>query len=100
MCVVALWHINKSAKRPGWLAFIPGINLLVLHQIAGQPAWWVFLWFLPNPMIRLFLLALLAYGISVKFNKGGLYTVGLTFLPFIFYPHIAFGNAEYYPEAE
>ena len=100
MFLMALWHINKTAKRPAWLALIPGINILVLHQIAGQPWWWVILWFIPIPLIRFFLIALLAYGISVKFNKGGVYTLGLTFLPFVFYPHIAFGDAEYYPDAE
>jgi hypothetical protein len=117
MTLMAMWRINKTAKRPGWLALIPGVNVFVLHRIAGQPGWWTFLWFLPIPfigerdwwilvwfipipLIRIFLLSLLAYGISVKFNKGALYTLGLTFLPFIFYPHIAFGNSEYYPDAE
>ncbi|MCG2679668.1 MAG: DUF5684 domain-containing protein [Kiritimatiellae bacterium] len=29
------------------------------------------------------------------FNKGGGFAVGLIFLPFIFYPILAFGNATY-----
>jgi len=100
MMLMSFWRINRIAGRPAWLAVLPGINLSVLHDIVGQPRWWGVLWFLPIPLIRFFLLALLAFGFSAKFNKGVVYTIGLALLPFIFYPHLAFSEAEYYPDAE
>jgi len=34
-------------------------------------------------------------GIARRFGKGGLFAVGLIFLPFVFYPILAFGSASY-----
>ena len=34
-------------------------------------------------------------GLANNFGKGGGYAVGLLFLPIIFYPMLAFGDAQY-----
>jgi hypothetical protein len=33
--------------------------------------------------------------LAKSFGKGALFTLGLVFLPFIFFPVLAFGDAEY-----
>ena len=55
--------------------------------------WWFFL--LLIPLVNIVIAILAAIGIANKFGKGGGFAVGLIFLPFIFYPILAFGAAEY-----
>jgi hypothetical protein len=58
-----------------------------------MPIWWVILCFVP--FLNLILLILLLLGIAKKFDKGSLFVAGLAFLPFIFWPILGFGSAQY-----
>ncbi|MGA1285216.1 MAG: DUF5684 domain-containing protein [Prochlorothrix sp.] len=49
------------------------------------------------PLINLVYLVI-PFDTARKFGKGLGYGFGLLFLPFIFYPILAFGNARYRPE--
>ena len=40
---VCFWKIFSKAGQPGWAAFIPIYNTVVLLQIVGRPVWWVVL---------------------------------------------------------
>ncbi len=91
--VASLWQIFVKAGRPGWAALVPFYNVMVLAEITGRPWWWVLLVFIP--VINLIVLLLLTVDLARSFGRGLGFAVGMVFLPFIFFPLLAFGSAEY-----
>ncbi len=91
--IVANWKIYTKAEQKGWACLIPFYNFYVLLKIVGKPGWWLLLMFIPivNFIIAIWVTNLL----SISFGKGVGFTLGLIFLPFIFYPILGFGDAEY-----
>lgn len=90
---VAVWKVFTKAGEPGWACLIPIYNSYVLLKIAGKPGWWLILLFIPLVNVVVGIMALV--GLAENFGKGGGYVLGLLFLPFIFYPMLGFGDAEY-----
>ena len=72
---------------------MPIYNTIVLLEIVGKPWWWLLLFFIPgvNLVFAVWMMNLL----SLSFGKGVGFTLGLLFLSPIFYPILAFSNAEY-----
>jgi ABC-type sulfate transport system permease subunit len=95
--IAAMWKVFEKAGKPGWAAIVPIYNIVVLCEIAGKPAWWVVLFFIP--FVNFIIAIILALAIAKNFGKGGGFAVGLIFLPFIFYPMLAWGDARYQPVA-
>lgn len=93
LMIASLWRIFTKAGKPGWAAIVPIYNAVVLLQVAGKPVWWIILFFIPIANIVVGILTLA--GLARNFGKGAGYVVGMIFLPFIFYPMLAFGNARY-----
>jgi hypothetical protein len=93
LVLIAQWQIFQKANQPGWACIIPIYNIIVLLRIVGKPWWWLLLMFIPivNIVLAIWVLNLL----SKSFGKEEGFTVGLIFLPFIFYPILGFGNAKY-----
>lgn len=91
--IVAVWRVFEKAGQPGWAVIIPIYNIYVLLKIAGQPGWWLILYFIP--LVNIVVEIIVQVGVAEKFGKGGGFAVGLIFLPFIFYPILAFGEAQY-----
>ena len=91
--VVSLWKVFEKAGEPGWASLIPVYNLIVMLRIAGKPLWWLILMFIPFVNLVAFILVGLAT--AERFGKGAGFGLGLTFLGFIFYPVLAFGDARY-----
>lgn len=91
--IFVYWRIFEKAGKPGWASLIPIYNTLILLAIVGKPWWWIFLFFIPvvNIIFAIWMLNLL----SLSFGKGVGFTLGLIFLSIIFYPILAFSNAEY-----
>jgi hypothetical protein len=91
--IYTYWRIFEKAGKPGWATIIPIYNTLVLLQIVGKPWWWLLLFFIPglNIIFAIWMINLL----SISFGKGIGFTLGLIFLSPIFYPILAFSNAEY-----
>jgi len=90
------WKIYAKAGQPGWAALVPIYNIVVLCKIIGKPTWWVVLCFIP--FVNYVILIMMIHGLSKSFGKGAGYTVGLIFLGIIFYPMLAFGDAQYIGE--
>jgi len=86
-------EVFTKAGKPGWASIVPIYNIIVYLQIAGKPEWWVILMFIPVVNLIVGIIALLAFAKS--FGKGGGFAVGMIFLPFIFLPMLAFGDAQY-----
>lgn len=91
--IISLWRIFSKAGQPGWAAIIPIFNAYILCKVAGKPGWWVLL--LLIPCLNVVFAFMIALGLAEKFGKGAGFAVGLFFLPFIFYPILAFSDASY-----
>ena len=91
--VVSLWKVFEKAGEPGWASLIPVYNLIVMLRIAGKPLWWLILLFIP--LVNLIVFILVGLATAERFGKGAGFGLGLTFLGFIFYPVLAFGDARY-----
>ena len=91
--IAAMWTIYTKARQPGWAAIIPIYNLVVLHQIVGKPVWWVLLYFIP--LVNIVISIIVTHALSLSFGKGVGFTLGLIFLGFIFYPVLAWSDAQY-----
>ena len=87
------WKMFAKAGQPGWGCIIPIYNLYLLCKMAGRPWWWMILLFIP--LVQMVIAVILSHDISKSFGRGIGTTIGLIVLPFIFYPILGFGSAEY-----
>lgn len=94
--VAGLWKTFDKANQPGWGCLIPIYNVVLLLKIAGKPLWWLILMLIP--LISLIPAVMIPIAVAKNFRKGVGFGLGLLFLPFIFYPILGFGSAEYDPE--
>ena len=89
--VIAMWKVFSKANKPGWAAIIPIYNYIVWCEIVGRPVWWFLLLFLCFPIFYI----ILSIDMAKSFGKGTGFALGMVFLPFIFWPALAFGSATY-----
>ncbi len=92
--IIAQWKVYEKAGKPGWAVLIPIYNILVLLEIVGKPWWWLLIMlFVPvaNIIFAIWMINLLSK--SFGYSEG--FTIGLIFLPIIFYPILGFGKAIY-----
>ena len=95
LCVAAGWKTFEKANQPGWAILIPIYNMVVMMRVAGKPLWWLLLFFIP--VVNWIVGVVIAVAIARNFGKGVGFGLGLALLPFIFYPILGFGDAEYVP---
>jgi hypothetical protein len=93
LIIISNWKIYSKAGKPGWAAIVPIYNIIVLLEIVGKPVWWIIL--LIVPFVNIVIAIMLIHQLSVAFGKGVGTTLLLLFLPFIGYPMLAFGDAQY-----
>jgi hypothetical protein len=94
--IASLWRVFTKAGEPGWAAIVPIYNLVVVLKLAGKPLWWIVLFLIP--LVNFVMLVLTTIGLAQNFGKGAGFGLGLAFLAPIFYPILAFGDAEYRPQ--
>lgn len=91
--LVGMWKVFTKAGEPGWAVLIPIYNCYVFLKIAGKPWWWLLLMLIP---IVSFIVAIVAtVALAARFGKGVGFALGLILLPFVFYPMLGFGSAQY-----
>lgn len=90
---VSFWKIYVKAGEHGWAWLIPIYNLIVLLRIADKPLWWILLLLIPFVNFVVGILVFISF--AQRFGKSALFGIGLIFLPYIFYPILAFGSAEF-----
>ncbi len=93
LMVAALWRVYEKAGKPGWACIIPVYNTLVLLEIVKKPWWWLFL--LMIPVVNFIIGVWLTNLVSKRFGQGVGFTLGLIFLPFIFWPLLGLGDYKY-----
>src|SRR5437762_13262798 len=91
LMIASWWKIFSKAGQPGWAAIIPIFNWIVWCKVAGRPLWWIVLLLICFPVVYI----ILCIDTAKVFGKGGGFAVGLIFLPFIFFPVLGFGSAQY-----
>jgi hypothetical protein len=93
--IAALWIVFTKAGQPGWAAIVPIYNLWILVKASGKEQWWFVMFLIPiGNLIALFVIDI---ALAERFSKGAGFGVGMVFLPFIFYPILAWGSATYRP---
>jgi hypothetical protein len=91
--LVGYWRLFTKAGKPGWAILVPIYNMIVIQQIAGKPTWWIVLMFVP--FVNIVISIICVFAIARNFGKGTGFGFGLLFLPWIFIPVLAFGDAAY-----
>ncbi len=91
---VSLWRIYKKAGKPGWGSIIPFYNVILWLEIAGKPAWWLILFFIP--VLNIILAINVNIRVAENFGKSAAFGgLGLSFLGFIFCPLLASSEVRY-----
>ena len=93
LMIAAMWKVFSKAGQPGWAVIIPIYNIYIMCKVAGRPGWWVLLMFIP--FVNLIIAIILTIDIAKNFGQGVGFGIGLIILPFIFYPILGFGSAQY-----
>lgn len=93
LTIIGLYKIFEKAGEEGWKAIIPIYNLIIMIKISGKPWWWIFLMFIPYVGVIWHVWTLNM--ISKSFGKSEGFTVGLIFLPFVFYMILGLGSDKY-----
>lgn len=91
--IAAMWRIFTKAGEEGWKAIIPIYNIVVLLKIVGRPWWWLLLMLIP--LVNIVVGIMVMNDLSKSFGHGLGFTLGLIFLPYIFYLVLAFGSSQY-----
>jgi len=94
MCV-SIYRLYEKGDQPGWYAFIPIYNFVVMAKIARRPTWWIALLFIP--VVNIVAYGALFIAFCKAFGKGTGFAIGFMLLPFIFIPLLAFGDSQYEP---
>ena len=98
--IISNWKIYEKAGKPGWASIVPVYNHMVLAEIGGKKDVWGLLPLIPY--IGIIWSIWLINRMAKSFGKDVGFTLGLIFLPLIFYPILAFGDSEYvgHPDVE
>lgn len=91
--IASMWKVFEKAGHPGWAAIIPIYNIYILLKIIDRPAWWLVLFLVP--MVNFAVSIIITLELAKAFGKDIGFGLVLTFLPFIGYPLLGFGDARY-----
>jgi len=89
----AQWKIFKKAGRKGWESLILIYNTVIFIKICQKPGWWF--WLLLIPLVGIIFAVMIYHGLSKAFGKTEGFTVGLIFLPFVFFPKLGLSHLKY-----
>jgi hypothetical protein len=93
-----MWVIFNKAGQPGWAAIVPFYNMWVLAEVGEKSGWMglaaCFSGAIPYVgfIISIVFSIIISIGVAKTFSRGVLFGLGLVFLPFIFYPILAFAT--------
>ena len=90
---ISLYKVYKKAHRSGISAIIPFYNIKVLVEIVNLPSYYFILMLIP--IVNIFIYVKICFLLVKFFRRNDNFAWGLVFLPFIFYPILAFSRSEY-----
>ena len=87
-----IWKTLEKAGLSGSDSLVPVLNTKMLIRLAGLEDWKI-----PRLALLLgpLLLCRIPFGIARRFGRGRLFGLGLLLLPFVFFPVLGFGRAQY-----
>ena len=90
----------KKAGQPGWAAFVPIYNFIIILKMVGRPVWWAWSLLLPivpflGSIAFLVIYIIVLHDVSKSFGHGGGFTVGLVLLNVIFWYVLWLGKSQY-----
>jgi len=92
--IIGMWKVFVKAGQPGWACLIPIYNLYILMQIAGRPAWWLILYFVP--LANVIVGVIVAMDVAKAFGQSPVFGIVLLFLlAGVGYLILGFGSARY-----
>lgn len=91
--LVAVWKIFNKAGEPGWKALIPFYNLYTEYKIFWGKGWMFLLTLIP--VVNVVVSIMLMHKMSKSFGHGVGFTLGLIFLPYVFFLILGFNGDEY-----
>jgi hypothetical protein len=94
LIIAGMWKVFVKAGKPGWASIIPIYNLVVLLEIVGKPIWWIILMLIP--LVNLIVYIIILVELAKRFGKGVGFAIGLLIFPFICFPILGFGSAQYH----
>ncbi|HUF25912.1 MAG TPA: DUF5684 domain-containing protein [Gemmatimonadaceae bacterium] len=93
--VASMWIVFDKAGQPGWAVLIPIYQQIVHARVANKSVWWGIA--LIIPVINLIAYFVISFGVAERFGKSTAFGIGLALLPIVFYPMLAFGDAQAEP---
>jgi hypothetical protein len=96
--IICNWKVYTKAGEPGWASIVPVYSFIIFLKIVGKPLWWLALLLIPFVnFVGIFIIAISGtHALSKSFGKDVGFTLGLLFLPIIFYPILAFDRSIVY----
>lgn len=94
--VAGMWKMFEKAGIDGWKAIIPIYNIyLETVYIAKKEWWYVILYFIP--IVNIFAMIKVHMEVAKNFRISSplAFSLEMTFLSFIFYPILGFGNYQF-----
>lgn len=91
--IAGMWKAFQKAGQPGWAAIVPIYNAYVMIKIAGDPAWWLILLFVP--LVNLLIAVVVSIHVAEAFGEGVGFGLGLAILGVVFWPLLGFGDYSY-----
>lgn len=91
--LIAMWRIYQKAGQPGWHSIVPILNIITLCRIIKRPDWWVVLWFIP--LVNIVVGFIFYMDLAKVFGKDSAFGIGLILLPWLFFPILGLGSAQY-----
>ncbi len=94
--IISMWTLFEKGGHTGWVSLVPFYNMWVLAEIGDRPGYvgliMCFIGFIPlvGVLIGLALWIFISLGVAKTFGRGVFFGIGLSFLPLIFYPILAF----------
>lgn len=93
LLIIATWKMYEKAGEPGWASIVPFYSSYIFYKIATGHGWAFLLTFIP--CVGLIYQIYATYKLAQKFGKGIGFTLGLLFVPFVFFPMLGFDDSEY-----
>ncbi|UPW01270.1 DUF5684 domain-containing protein [Halorussus gelatinilyticus] len=93
LMIASMWKVFDKADQPGWAAIVPIFNTYIMLKIGDNPGWYLLLMMVP--LVNLYAGWKMYVGLAKAFGKDVGWGLGLWFLPMIFFPILAFGDATY-----
>ena len=98
LIIVAMCKVYMKAGRGWWEAIIPVYSAFIFLKIINKSYWNILLFCIP--IVNCIFAIIFMSRLSKKFGYGNGFTIGLFFLPMIFFPILAWGSSVYIEEGE